>query len=415
MKIYFKQALQMLRENPLVNTISILGTALSIAAILMVVLVMQVNVTEYPPESNRNKMLYVFQVLAEPTGDQPRNNGNMSSEVVRECFYSLQKPAAVTAMIRGNRAISLPNKRLHQEFSVKYTDPGFWKVFDFTFTAGAPFTEADFQSGLSRAVIAEDVAAKLFETTDVIGQTIILDFTPYTIVGVVKPVSKAASHAYSNIWVPYSATTSLMASTRSEGIAGEFMTIMLAEKRSDFNAIKEELDQRIARYNEGKRDWKLQLHHNSPSTQIDILTGGNITYYLLTTGILLLFLLLIPALNITGVIHSSMYKRRSEIGVRKAFGATQGKLVNQILYENFVITLIGGVVGLILSFFLLEACKSFMFSNEPMLTARMLIRPGLFLAALLFVLLLNLLSAGLPARKIARQQIVDALKDSDEE
>ncbi|HCC50632.1 MAG TPA: multidrug ABC transporter substrate-binding protein, partial [Porphyromonadaceae bacterium] len=57
---YFKQALQMLKENPLVNAISILGTALSIAMILVIVLVFQINNAGYAPESNRSRMLYVL-------------------------------------------------------------------------------------------------------------------------------------------------------------------------------------------------------------------------------------------------------------------------------------------------------------------------------------------------------------------
>jgi len=47
------------------------------------------------------------------------------------------------------------------------------------------------------------------------------------------------------------------------------------------------------------------------------------------------------------------------------------------------------------------------------ITFEMLFKPALFAAALFFTLLLNLLSAGLPAIRIAREQIVDALKDND--
>lgn len=414
---YFKQALQMLKENPLVNTISILGTALSIAMIMVVILVAQISVAEYTPESYRNKMLYILSTQAHSDKGN-HNNGRMSAEVVKECFYALQTPKAVTAICSDSRAISLPAKQLYKEYTIKYSDPGFWKVFDFSFIYGHPFSDADFQSGIPTAVITSNIASELFGTKNAVGETIIIDFITYKITGIVKPVSKAANHAYAEVWVPYTATPSLMENPYCEGISGPFITVIMANTRSDFDDIKRELEQHTSRYNEGKSEYTANFMNN-PVTRLDIAAGANgfrkvdLNDYLLSTGGILLFLLLIPALNITGVMQSSIHKRRAEIGVRKAFGATYGTLVRQILYENLIITLIGGCIGLILSFFLLEITKSFMLTSETMLTTEMLFKPGLFLIALLFTLLLNLLSAGIPAVRISRQQIVDALKDNE--
>ncbi|MDR0349553.1 MAG: ABC transporter permease [Tannerella sp.] len=415
-KHYFKQALQMLKENPLVHTVSILGTALSIAMIIVVILVIQVKVAEYAPESYRSNMLYIMNTQAQ--SNNFNNNGRMSAEVVKECFYALQKPEAVTAIHEDERAVSLPAKRLYKEYGIKYTDADFWNVFDFSFIYGSPFSGADFHSGIPKAVITARVASELFGTENAVGETIIIDFVSYTITGIVKPVTKAADHAYAEVWVPYTSVPSLLENTRSEGISGPFITVILAGSRFGFNEIKKELDQRIKQYNEGKNEFKVNFL-SSPLTRLDIAAGSNgfhkvdLKDYLISTGGILLFLLLIPALNITGVIQSSIYKRQGEMGVRKAFGATRGKLIRQILYENLVITLIGGLVGLVFSFILLETTKSFMLSSETVLTPEMLFKPGLFVLALFFILLLNLLSAGIPAIQISRQQIVDALKETD--
>ena len=54
---YFKQAIQMLKENRLTSVISILGTALSIAMILVVILQFQIKLVGFRPESNRDRML----------------------------------------------------------------------------------------------------------------------------------------------------------------------------------------------------------------------------------------------------------------------------------------------------------------------------------------------------------------------
>ena len=58
-KQYLKQAIAMLRENRLISAISVLGTALSIAMIMVVVLVVQIQVADYYPENKRSRMLFV--------------------------------------------------------------------------------------------------------------------------------------------------------------------------------------------------------------------------------------------------------------------------------------------------------------------------------------------------------------------
>lgn len=133
--------------------------------------------------------------------------------------------------------------------------------------------------------------------------------------------------------------------------------------------------------------------------------------YLTQTAPLLLFLLLVPTLNLTGVVQSSVQKRRSEVGLRKAFGATKGRLLTQVLCENLIITLIGGLIGIVLSVILLQLGKSFLLTKDTVVTFEMLFKPVLFAAALFFTLLLNLLSAGLPAIRISREQIVEALNN----
>lgn len=137
----------------------------------------------------------------------------------------------------------------------------------------------------------------------------------------------------------------------------------------DFDAIRQELLGQIARYNSTKKDAQINFFEN-PITRFDVAIGSEgqskveLKDYLMETGGLLLFLLLVPALNLLGVTQSSVQKRRSEMGVRKAFGATFGVLVRQVLYENCVITLLGGVLGLALSLSSCQLCKDFLLKDS---------------------------------------------------
>ena len=54
-------------------------------------------------------------------------------------------------------------------------------------------------------------------------------------------------------------------------------------------------------------------------------------------GIMIIVILLVPAINLSGLTHTRMRRRLEELGIRKSFGATQGELVWQVLNENFCI------------------------------------------------------------------------------
>lgn len=65
---------------------------------------------------------------------------------------------------------------------------------------------------------------------------------------------------------------------------------------------------------------------------------------------MLLALLFIPAMNLSGMMSSRMDERLSELGVRKTYGATNMRLIGQVLWENLLLTCIGGLLGLLISY-----------------------------------------------------------------
>lgn len=421
-KQYIRQALQMIKENRLISAISIIGTAISIAMIMIVVLVIQIQVVNYYPENNRDRMLFVDSggTQASSKNGNNWNNGSMSPETAKGIFYPMQTPEAVTGYASKGLSVSLMDRRSYTTYDIKATDPGFWKVFSFQFVAGAAFSQADFDSGIRNAVISEKLAHTLFGKTDVVGQEIRLDLTPYRICGVVKDVSKVATVAYADVWIPYTCDADVMRKVGSENIPGALAIVILAKKTSDFDVIKEELKRNIAKFNASKQDYEVSFFEN-PITQWDKARGSDgqtlvkWNDYWLETGGLLLFLLIVPALNLLGITQSSVQKRQAEIGVRKAFGATNRMIIRQVLCENGVITLIGGIIGLLLSLLSLPICKDFLLkTTDAELSLEMLFQPFTFIIALLFCMALNLLSAGLPAWMIARKPISDAIKNEEE-
>ncbi|KAA6322990.1 Macrolide export ATP-binding/permease protein MacB [termite gut metagenome] len=420
---YFKQALYTLRENKLFSFISIFGTALAIAIIMAVVITQRVQTENYEPEMNRDRTLYVKWMSTHWNNDAGLSNGPMSLRTAKACFKSLTTPETVCILSFPNSYLASVAEGELMTVDLQQTDEAFWQIFSFSFLNGKPYDKADCDAGITKAVITETVARKLFKTTDVTGRTIRLDYADYTVAAVVKNVSKLAVTAYAQVWIPYT-TTKITDQTWSNDVMGMMRIMILARSPLDFPLIRKEVEQLRLKYNDLLAvNNQAVKYQDQPDTQFvynnrkgaDV--APNIKRIVIQYIVVIALLLLVPAINLSGMTLSRMRKRFPEIAVRKAFGANQGELIGQILWENLVLTLIGGVIGLILSYGAAFVLNDLLFANalrntvggQNTVSAAMLLDPMLFLSAFLFCFVLNLLSAGIPAWRAARMNIVTAL------
>ncbi len=420
-KIYLKQALYQLQENKLLSFISIAGTAMAIAMIMVMVIVQRVGVKSYSPEENRDRTLHVKWMTVANKKEDGTSNGPMALRTAKECFKDLTTPEAVCVYspIFGNHLATVQGGDL-MSVDMLQTDEAFWTVFEFPFLSGKPYDLADCESGLAKAVITVSVARKLFGTTDVVGRTMSIDHSDYTVCGVVKDVSQLASTAYAQVWVPYSSTN--IADAGWGGVMGAMRVVMLARSADDFPAIREEAERLRLKFNASLDDKEIR-YRDQPDTQFVYNhrkwanVAPNVKGIIIQFIVVISLLLLVPAINLSGMTLSRMRKRYPELGVRRSFGATRGELLNQILLESMVLTLIGGFVGLLLSFGSIYVLNDMLFANSEnsflngvnAVSLSTLFDPVLFLGAFLFCLLLNLLSSGVPAWRASRQNIVNAL------
>ena len=120
----------------------------------------------------------------------------------------------------------------------------------------------------------------------------------------------------------------------------------------------------------------------------------------------MLMLMGLPAINLVNVNVSRILERASEIGVRKAFGAPAKALLWQFIIENIFITFIGGVFALLLSSLIIV-----LINNSGWIPyADLTINFPVFAASIGVCLVFGLLSGVLPAFRMSKLKIVDALK-----
>lgn len=425
MKInYLKQAWGSVRQQPVISAVSMIGTALAIFLIMVVVMIEEVKTASFAPESNRDRWL--VQKFGSITNDswpaESSSNGPLAYQAIKQVFYRMELPEAVTAYSTSPYValFGLPGQAPFGA-EVLDVDAGFWKVMDFTFTDGKPFSQEDFEAGLPVAILSESTARRLFGTTEVTGRKFQLNYVPYTVAGVVRDVSNLATTAYAEAWVPFTSTNT--ADVVWCDYMGTLSATILPRDKADIPAIREEYERLFAELgDEAKaKGWKFILRERPYTQEVTMHTtwantGPDISAVHRKQYITYLILLLVPAVNLSSMTQSRLRRRSEEIGVRRAFGARRSSICIDIFLENLIITMIAGLVGLLLSvgFGLLFGATLFSPGYGVSLTSTglslgVLFHWSTFGWAMLFCFLLNLLSSGIPALHASRVNIVTAL------
>ena len=418
-RIYFKQSLLMLKQNKFISAIAIIGTALAIMMIMTIIVANEIKGISSTPEINRERTLHINYQVKKDTTKNSWQSGTLSYDVVKDYLYPLITPRYVSAVnsVDPKRPSTLVSRGGSSEIinaGQRLTDATYWKIFSFSFIKGRPFNEGEFNSGISVAVVSETLAKKAFKGETALGQTILVNFKPYRIIGIVKDVSPVFKRAYGDLWVPYS-------SLKKENLY--FDVVIMAEKTSDFAAITAEVRNMEKKYNIENVPWTLFMKGplDNQFYQKDIWGNSveditkSITIQNRKMIFILLILLLIPAINLSGLSLSRMKKRTEEIGIRKAFGAKRYTILIQVLFENLITSLIGGVIGLILSYVVVFRMRDWLLDipSGSTIPVNTLISIPVLLAVFAVCLVINLLSAGIPAYRASRMKIINSLNQND--
>lgn len=423
-----------MRQNRLFSTLYIVGTGLAIAMTVIVAVVYYVKLAPVYPEVNRGNTYYLSGTSFERNKDGRFQSWSFaySYRALQEWFYPLKNAREVSASTFGAVKYIQPSDR-SGDFPVQIveTDPAYFRIYAFSFFDGQPFTQSDLESGMRKAVITDKLARRLFgKENGVIGCQFLLDYETYQVCGVVRGASHLTNRSYADLYVPYSTVDGYRDPAYSEvPYCGPFQVTVWVEDGKQGEALCEEVHEIVRKQNLLHEVDGLKMNiekdpvsHLRASLMMSV-GGGEGDWWRAVRYLLfiLLTLLLVPALNLSGLIASRMESRLPEMGVRKSFGANRGALLSQVMWENLFLTVAGGIIGLIVAWTTIYLGREWIFtllSDWPTATpedanlyvsGEMLFAPAVFGVAFLLCLLLNLLSALLPAWMSLRKPIVYSL------
>ena len=431
-KLYLKQAWALLRQNPLFSGLYIAGTGLAIAMTMIVAMIYYVKLAPVYPEVNRSRTLYLTHTSFK--NDRSEWQSALSYSALQDWALHFENAEAISAQygswqFRKNAYIQPEDRSGDFHPQVMLTDPAFFRIYAFRFLEGNPFTESDLQSGIRTAVITDDLARRLFGTTEgVVGREFSLSYIHYRVCGVVKGGSYLTPQSYAQVYLPYSVNEGYRESDADQfPYLGSFSLTFLVKDDAQARALQAEVKDVTRRLNlEHKGQWEMNLweqpmphalsvFQSSPQREFNF--WAKVRYF----GLMLLVLLLVPALNLSGMIASRMESRLAEMGVRKSFGAGRGTLLGQVMWENLLLTLLGGVLGLVVAWLALYAGREWLFfllddyaeaipeGANAYVSGEMLFAPVVFGCAFVLCVVLNMLSALLPAWMSLRKPIVYSL------
>ncbi len=408
-KNYFKIAIAVLLRRKFFTFVSLFGISFTLAIIMLVAAMADNVFSAGYPDSQRDRELYVNRLELRDTLGTSNISSGPSFYFIDHYVSKLKTPEKIAVLSGNTRTNSyLDTKKL--EINLKYTNATFWDVLSFGFVEGRPYNEQQLQEGQYLAVITEETRDNYFgKNVSAVGKYIETDNTQYRVIGVVRNVS-TTSDAYADIYVPYTLTKENL---HNKDLVGGYSAILLLHDKGDIDKMKKEFNQMVAKVPSSNKD--LPLIYIFADTFLQSFTrhmpfgrtsdAGVAVFFMLVTLILFLFLLL-PTINLININISRILDRSSEIGVRKAFGASSKTLVYQFIVENMILTFLGGIIGTILSVIVLEIVNSTNLLQNTILAMNW----RLLLFSCVICLFFGILSGVYPAWRMSKLQIVDALK-----
>jgi putative ABC transport system permease protein len=235
----------------------------------------------------------------------------------------------------------------------------------------------------------------------------------YRVVGVVENVPYFRLTPFADICVPISTNKT---DDYKKQFFGGFMATLLARRPEEVKKIQVEFREMLPRV-ENPDPRRFDVVRGSPDNLIgllsrlvfnrarDITESHTAKLMAWLTGFAVLFMVL-PAINLMNINVSRIVERASQIGVRKAFGATSRSLVAQFVVENVLLTLIGGALGLVFSLLVLHTLEAI----EVVRYAQFRMNYRVFAAGFAMTLFFGVFSGVYPAWKMSRLHPVEALK-----
>ncbi len=409
-KNYLLMASKVFMRRKLFTAISLVCIMLTLTVLLVVTALL--NMAFYPTgvEGKSDRFLQVGVIRSEGGANGRNVRTSPLGYKTIDKYLRQVKGVETVAAVSHPTTVSVYQDGRANALLMRRADAAYWKILDFKVLSGRVPTAEDVANGRLVAVINQSTANKLFRGAQAVGQPMRIGDQQFTVIGVVA--DELHLNALSDIWAP---VTTYPSTDYKHQYFGEFNALLLAKSPADLPAIKLEVE-RIAKtvvmddpkkwhttkfWGDSKIDFAARMLLDNVN-QADSGAGLLLT---ILASLMLLFMLL-PALNLVNLNTGRIMERSSEIGVRKAFGATNGQLVGQLVVENILLCIAGGLLSLVCT----AGVLMWLEGSGLIPYLKVSLDWSVFAIGLIITIIFGVMSGVIPALKMARLDPVVALK-----
>lgn len=290
-----------------------------------------------------------------------------------------------SAYVRGNGE-SVANATLYAT-TFDYVD-----AYKYDLHAGRNINLTDAENRFNVVIIGSEIADEIFGYQDVVGEKIRINGTPFKIVGVFEEQEESLMGTNGNTCVIPITVGERMLQTKDIRMA-----LVATDEGADVNKVKSEVE-KLVKQKVGEDNYYVQSSQEMLSimdTMMGTLTG--------MLGGIAAISLLVGGIGIMNIMLVSVTERTREIGIRKAIGAKRSNILTQFLIEAIVITVIGGILSLVLSYVTLIFVGDAMGTDVSMSTNTMML-------GIIFCIVIGLVFGVYPANKASKMNPIEALR-----
>lgn len=212
-----------------------------------------------------------------------------------------------------------------------------FKLMNIEILNGELFTKSDVQGRAKKVVLGHTMAEELFgQSEDGVGRIIRTNDQRYKVIGVAK--KKGDRDMDGAVFIPYKTTF-----TNLNPDKNFFMIYLGVLSEGDIDEVKDEAEKILLdRYKEDQF---------SVTEQSELLSTVNQIFNIVNSILVAIgsISLLVGGIGIMNIMYATVTERTKEVGIRRAVGATQNDILKQFLTESVLLSVFGGIMGLILS------------------------------------------------------------------